>query len=82
MGHQRSLALLPGSRLCRGSRPGRCQWSVAVEDRVDYKARRAGEVAEWLKVAVSKTVVGLNLPWVRIPPSPPGPSSLLYLKLF
>ncbi len=29
-----------------------------------------GEVAEWLNVTVSKTVVRLGVPWVRIPPSP------------
>ncbi len=34
-----------------------------------------GEVAEWLKAAVSKTAVGATPPWVRIPPSPPS-----YLK--
>ena len=32
---------------------------------------KRGEVTEWSIVAVSKTVVGLRLPWVRIPPSPP-----------
>src|SRR5690606_38370208 len=32
---------------------------------------RAGEVREWLNRAVSKTVVPLRVPWVRIPPSPP-----------
>jgi hypothetical protein len=31
-----------------------------------------GEVSEWLKEAVSKTVVRATpVPWVRIPPSPP-----------
>src|SRR5262249_37825488 len=30
-----------------------------------------GEVREWLNRAVSKTVVPLRVPWVRIPPSPP-----------
>ena len=30
-----------------------------------------GEVREWLKRAVSKTVVQETVPWVRIPPSPP-----------
>src|SRR5262247_192436 len=29
-----------------------------------------GEVREWLNRAVSKTVVPLRVPWVRIPPSP------------
>ena len=32
---------------------------------------RIGEVAEWLKVAVSKTVELERVPRVRIPPSPP-----------
>ncbi|MDB5613079.1 MAG: hypothetical protein JWQ22_732 [Devosia sp.] len=32
-----------------------------------------GEVAEWSNAAVSKTVVGLRRPRVRIPVSPPGP---------
>ena len=27
---------------------------------------------EWLKGAVSKTVVAVRSPWVRIPPSPPN----------
>ena len=32
-----------------------------------------GEVSEWLKEAVSKTVVRVTpVPWVRIPPSPPN----------
>ena len=30
-----------------------------------------GEVAEWLKAAVLKTVERLRVPGVRIPPSPP-----------
>ena len=30
-----------------------------------------GELAEWLKAAVLKTVVGVSLPGVRIPRSPP-----------
>jgi hypothetical protein len=33
---------------------------------------RAGEVRERLNRAVSKTVEPLRVPWVRIPPSPPG----------
>src|SRR5690606_42129628 len=33
----------------------------------------SGEVSEWLKEAVSKTVVRVTpVPWVRIPPSPPN----------
>ena len=35
------------------------------------KIRDPGEVAEWLNVAVSKTVVRANVPRVRIPLSPP-----------
>jgi hypothetical protein len=33
--------------------------------------KRSGEVAERLKAAVSKTVVGVTPPGVQIPPSPP-----------
>jgi|WetSurMetagenome_2_1015567.scaffolds.fasta_scaffold00164_36 hypothetical protein len=33
--------------------------------------RQTGGVAERLKAAVLKTVVGVTLPWVRIPPPPP-----------
>jgi hypothetical protein len=36
-----------------------------------YK-RPPGEVPEWPNGAVSKTVVPLWAPWVRIPPSPPA----------
>ena len=35
-----------------------------------------GEMAEWPKATVSKTVVGFCLPWVQIPLSPP----ILFLK--
>ena len=35
-----------------------------------------GEVPEWTIGAVSKTVVGLGPPWVRIPPSPQVVKSL------
>src|SRR3546814_10675549 len=31
-----------------------------------------GEMAEWFKAAVLKTAVGVGLPWVRIPLSPPS----------
>ena len=31
-----------------------------------------GEVTEWSNVTVLKTVVRVSVPWVRIPPSPPG----------
>jgi hypothetical protein len=30
-----------------------------------------GEVPEWSNGTVSKTVVRVTVPWVRIPPSPP-----------
>ena len=30
----------------------------------------AGEVSEWFKESVLKTVVSVRVPWVRIPPSP------------
>jgi hypothetical protein len=39
-----------------------------IGNQVDWKY---GEVREWLNRAVSKTVEGVTLPWVRIPPSPP-----------
>lgn len=29
-----------------------------------------GEMSEWFKVTISKVVVGVTLPWVRIPLSP------------
>jgi hypothetical protein len=41
-----------------------------VENFWYYLALR-GEVAEWSKAAVLKTVEGLNPPRVRIPASPP-----------
>src|SRR5215510_16005486 len=34
-----------------------------------------GEVPEWSIGTVSKTVVRASVPWVRIPPSPPLPST-------
>ena len=34
-------------------------------------AKVYGEMAEWFKAAVLKTAVGVSLPWVRIPLSPP-----------
>ena len=33
---------------------------------------KSGEVPEWLKGLVLKTSVPAMVPWVRIPPSPPG----------
>lgn len=35
------------------------------------KINKNGEMSEWLKVAVSKTVAQLNVPGVQIPLSPP-----------
>jgi hypothetical protein len=32
----------------------------------------SGQVAEWFKATVLKTVVGGSSPWVRIPPCPPN----------
>ena len=40
-----------------------------------------GEVAEWLKAAVSKIVVGATPPGVRIPPSPPVRAQILFIFL-
>jgi hypothetical protein len=37
-------------------------------------AGQDGWVAEWFKAAVLKTAEGVSLPWVRIPPHPPGRS--------
>jgi hypothetical protein len=42
-----------------------------------------GEVSEWFKEAVSKTVVReFPVPWVRIPPSPPNAKSFATAELF
>jgi hypothetical protein len=35
-------------------------------------------VAEWFKAPVLKTGVPARVPWVRIPPLPPDPSSLTF----
>ena len=43
---------------------------VGGDDRLNVRPSR-GEVPERSNGAVSKTVVGATLPWVRIPPSPP-----------
>ena len=40
-----------------------------------------GRVAEWLKALDSKSRVGSNLPWVRIPPLPPSSAVKLALTL-
>jgi hypothetical protein len=55
-----------------GSRKGLRRRSGAATD------TRAGEVPEWSNGTVSKTVVRVTVPWVRIPPSPPA--SLLFLQ--
>src|SRR5690606_20549949 len=55
----------PGRRTRR--RPGgvrRGRWASRVGSAV-------GEMAEWFKAPVLKTGEGSNLPWVRIPLSPP-----------
>ena len=41
-----------------------------------------GEVPEWPIGAVSKTVVRLRVPWVRIPPSPPDFLKRTFLTSF
>ena len=46
--------------------PGGVAWLLAAAI-----LRAAGEVAEWLKATVLKTVKGASSSWVRIPPSPP-----------
>ena len=44
---------------------------IALGEATHYTNYCRGEVAEWLNVAVSKTVVRANVPRVRIPLSPP-----------
>ena len=44
--------------------------STQVSEGIPYNVH--GEVSEWPKETVSKTVVGASPPWVRIPPSPPS----------
>ena len=39
--------------------------------RLERQDHICGEVPEWSNGAVSKTVVLVIVPWVRIPPSPP-----------
>ena len=39
-----------------------------------------GEVAEWSNAADSKSVIGLALSGVRIPPSPPKLEEIMFLK--
>ena len=43
---------------------------------------KLGEVAERLKAAVSKTVVGVTPPGVQIPPSPPYNENNLTVERF
>jgi hypothetical protein len=45
--------------------------NVRVPPRPPRSPRRRGGVPEWSIGAVSKTVVPLRVPWVRIPPPPP-----------
>jgi hypothetical protein len=56
--------------------PLRIAVSPAIQPPVTTPKR--GEVPEWSIGAVSKTVVGLRPPWVRIPPSPPHPQNNPY----
>ncbi len=44
--------------------------------------RHQGGVAEWLKAAVLKTVVGTSPPWVRILPPPPSVFAIVKVFLF
>ena len=46
-------------------------WRNAALPAIDPPVARTGEVAEWSNVPDSKSGVGANPPWVRIPPSPP-----------
>ena len=49
------------------------------------KLQIVGQVAEWFKATVLKTVVGGSSPWVRIPPCPPtnfSPRALLLRRQF
>ena len=63
------------NRLCASSGPrpeGACACPRARLNPAPYRRPpKRGEVPEWSIGAVSKTVVGLRPPWVRIPPSPP-----------
>src|SRR5688572_2210195 len=57
--HPSSLILHPFSR------------SLDISGREPLSLTVRGEVREWLNRTVSKIVVPLRVPWVRIPPSPP-----------
>gem|GEM_PF-1242486 len=52
-------------------------WRNAALPAIDPPIARTGEVAEWSNVPDSKSGVGANPPWVRIPPSPPLVKCLL-----
>ena len=43
----------------------------------EWRRKNHGEVAEWFKALVLKTGVAAMSPGVRIPPSPPQPSSVV-----
>jgi hypothetical protein len=45
--------------------------SPSLEARCARTSANIGEMAERFKAAVLKTAVGVSLPWVRIPLSPP-----------
>ena len=47
------------------------QGVASATSQLIHTIARAGEVAEWSNVPDSKSGVGANPPWVRIPPSPP-----------
>ena len=56
---------------CR--RPPPARPTLSLEKRpAAPKERPSGEVAEWLKAHAWKACVRESVPWVRIPPSPPG----------
>ena len=40
-----------------------------------------GEVSEWFKEAVLKTVILARVSWVRIPPSPPDRNVELFIEI-
>ena len=67
----------PGSTSPTTSAAGCSTPPAAIEvGRAAPKSGAHGEVAEWFKAAVLKTAVGSRPPWVRIPPSPPGPQHI------
>src|SRR5262245_42178159 len=62
------------SRQPPGQQAGLQAWAAAaiVPPPSEATSFQCGEVPEWPNGAVSKTVVPLRVPWVRIPPSPPA----------